>query len=1365
MKQVFKTKVLAAVLTIVALLTGQQAIAESNFFIYGPTVSGNTARFRIERNGSSDYVQTVYYRTVSLTAYAGQHYTAVSGQLQFGPNDNTKYVDVEELTPTNNAFIYQKDMTERSYKLEVTDRMGIPYEELVRTITNSGTSINPSTAYDPHTYTLSSSQFLITDKGFDKNTYKTLSSSNFFTAAAVPQGYLTTAGSEVRATFAFDVYEMEDGYQHFQVLVDNLSTCDTDNNNVNCGTPNKSRYLVSMAHVPGTLDDTPKNYTFPLTQYGDFTDPVDNPWGPRPGWPSKVYSQKFKSGCRASDGRLILPNTFSVLVLRFDASGNNADDWYAKNLVTNMQNVDEYAPRQISITVNPGRHARRNPFYVTVAFNEIVTLTETPTLTTNWGTLEYVAGDNTNVLTFAGRIPDNAPGSLIVTGYTGTIEDLAGNAVTGGISAAGLASLDADLTYTLNDFKRDSQGNYLIITHDDLHGLASYTKTYSTAGLSFLQVCDIRIPFMGDYYTDFYDNNYTEDNFNGIGYPYAFQGTYDGGGHDISRVRMHKAGDRNVGLFRQIGQGGVVHSINLGFSYVAGYENVGGIAGCVEGGTIEDCTAASCYIRAVQENSSCHGGIAGLLTGTNATVQRCVSMANLSYASGLTNCSKFGGIVGSVGQNTTVSDNIATGATIPNVKARGAIAGCQSNATFTNNYYQSCKVAGTSDASNVGIGTNGSTTSADQDGARLVYAITLASHTAFDRTLSATLPNISTQTHKTYNNGAKIGSQHYIYATAPIHVTYDRSNIEEGNAFALNITLTDNNNAVAFTNNDDYTYDFTMPAAAVTITTTQAPGISYIDAAGKERWLFLSDCQEIYPHIGTLVYKGQEKWFYVKPGEHNFDVCINIVAAQANIIFCDGAIANFSMQPQGIYNYSPKDGGYEGGGIAIYGQKEGNAIINIQDGQGGKIEALGDIDINGCNVIVNDYELSYAILSDTGNVTIRRGNVTTYNTYSGIFARQDVNILGGTVNAIGGEEVWSTSAIYAQGNVNILGGKVTAIGEGNVPGIQAGYNGDGTITLGWTNFSDRITADAYVCGTINVQDGQTLYDGNALYTGDITNSTDNIKDKTLIPYIANATTDDGTGILYDKDAGLPEGHRNADRITALADGNPHNTAILGRTLYKDNAWNTLCLPFGLNSFGSTPLENATVMTLGNSTGCTTGFDDNTGILTLDFVPAYAIEPGVAYIVKWDGDGTDNLVTPVFQGVTISNEAPADHGIISQDGTVNFIGTYGYTAFTEANKSILFMGDNNKLYYPGAGAEIGALRSYFQLNGITAGTPSNGGDVKAFLLNFGEDNATGIRTTDNGQQTTDGENIYNVAGQRLNKVQKGINIVNGKKVLF
>ena len=53
-------------------------------------------------------------------------------------------------------------------------------------------------------------------------------------------------------------------------------------------------------------------------------------------------------------------------------------------------------------------------------------------------------------------------------------------------------------------------------------------------------------------------------------------------------------------------------------------------------------------------------------------------------------------------------------------------------------------------------------------------------------------------------------------------------------------------------------------------------------------------------------------------------------------------------------------------------------------------------------------------------------------------------------------------------------------------------------------------------------------------------------------------------------------------------------------------------------------------------------------------------------------------------------------------------------------------------------------------------------VKALTFNF-EDDATAIENLNVNDNLNDGA-IYNVAGQRLNKMQKGINIVNGKKIL-
>ena len=70
---------------------------------------------------------------------------------------------------------------------------------------------------------------------------------------------------------------------------------------------------------------------------------------------------------------------------------------------------------------------------------------------------------------------------------------------------------------------------------------------------------------------------------------------------------------------------------------------------------------------------------------------------------------------------------------------------------------------------------------------------------------------------------------------------------------------------------------------------------------------------------------------------------------------------------------------------------------------------------------------------------------------------------------------------------------------------------------------------------------------------------------------------------------------------------------------------------------------------------------------------------------------------------------------------------------------------------GAAFTNGAHKAYLAL-------PSNG--VKGFAFGL-EDDATGIQAIENAAENGA---IYNLAGQRINKMQKGINIVNGKKVL-
>lgn len=69
-----------------------------------------------------------------------------------------------------------------------------------------------------------------------------------------------------------------------------------------------------------------------------------------------------------------------------------------------------------------------------------------------------------------------------------------------------------------------------------------------------------------------------------------------------------------------------------------------------------------------------------------------------------------------------------------------------------------------------------------------------------------------------------------------------------------------------------------------------------------------------------------------------------------------------------------------------------------------------------------------------------------------------------------------------------------------------------------------------------------------------------------------------------------------------------------------------------------------------------------------------------------------------------------------------------------------------------------------LNGFKAYMNMPSTPVKGFTFDL--DDAVGIRSIDNGLLTKDNDKvIYNLSGQRINKLQRGVNIVNGKKVII
>ena len=273
---------------------------------------------------------------------------------------------------------------------------------------------------------------------------------------------------------------------------------------------------------------------------------------------------------------------------------------------------------------------------------------------------------------------------------------------------------------------------------------------------------------------------------------------------------------------------------------------------------------------------------------------------------------------------------------------------------------------------------------------------------------------------------------------------------------------------------------------------------------------------------------------------------------------------------------------------------------------------------------------------------------------------------------------------------------------------------------------------------------------------------------------------------------------NADNSSTI--GEKHGISdmtvtLKGRTFYKDGDWNTVCLPFDLNGsvFLASPLSSAvSIMELdvdgyydaegkhydeAGEGRHQTGFDATTSTLYLNFTDvAFDDDPtdennlgegmkaGVPYLVKWPMGA--NITNPVFTGVTIDAATPAS--VVAQNDGLNdvtFLGTYAPISYDEKDKSVLFLGTGNTLYYPRGTTptNIKAFRAYFQVD--LGGAP----EVKAFVLNFGEDDdATGIISIESEKQTNGNDaEWYDLNGRRLGSkpTQKGIYINNGHKLII
>ncbi len=240
-----------------------------------------------------------------------------------------------------------------------------------------------------------------------------------------------------------------------------------------------------------------------------------------------------------------------------------------------------------------------------------------------------------------------------------------------------------------------------------------------------------------------------------------YTGTFDGGNHTITGLKIDQSGTDNVGLIGRLGSGGKVQDVTLTEVNVTGGTYVGGIAGQTDG-TVENCsvngtvtgqnqtggivgrnfsTISGCSMEGTVTGNTNVGGISGLCvpnydTGTGSligsTIEGCHSTAavsgissvggvvgNLGNNSFLMACystgnvtatityghANVGGVVGINGQGTVTACYHATGEITSSVGDRiGGIAGCNDQGTFTACYWENNQEQGT------GSGSTGGTT-------------------------------------------------------------------------------------------------------------------------------------------------------------------------------------------------------------------------------------------------------------------------------------------------------------------------------------------------------------------------------------------------------------------------------------------------------------------------------------------------------------------------------------------------------------------------------------------------------------------------------------------------------------------------------
>ena len=231
--------------------------------------------------------------------------------------------------------------------------------------------------------------------------------------------------------------------------------------------------------------------------------------------------------------------------------------------------------------------------------------------------------------------------------------------------------------------------------------------------------------------------------------------------------------------------------------------------------------------------------------------------------------------------------------------------------------------------------------------------------------------------------------------------------------------------------------------------------------------------------------------------------------------------------------------------------------------------------------------------------------------------------------------------------------------------------------------------------------------------------------------------------------------------------------LTNRTFYRDGYWNTLTLPFTLDAtkLANTCLAGADIRTFKYA-----AWDATNQRLTINFSETNdgEIEAGKPCLIRWgtpENNPGDVILDPIFTNVTVSIQSQEElEGNNSHEMTSGglryegLIAPFQVPAFTKnAETKALLLGAENKLYKPNGKMWVWATHAYFDAYWIDDIAMANEFEID---LDFNDGETTAIdnaKVDDNLDNKVEG--IFNLNGQRLDAPQKGINIINGRKVVI